>query len=309
VRRLLVVLLVACFAVAGLAGLAGAAAPAALAEVTVSGAAGQKPTVTFTMPFNVTKSAHRQITAGTGTKLAKGDTVHVNLLVLDARTGAELQSSYSSTPAVLQLDPKKTRGAVVSGLVGQSVGARELIAMAPKDGLAASIAAQNSTVQKDDTVLFVVDVIDVVSPPLKRAAGTAVTPPAGLPTAKLASNGKPTIKVPKTAAPTQLVVQPLIKGTGPVVAAGQTITVHYTGVIWDTNKKFDSSWDRKETLQTEIGSGQVIAGWDEGLVGQTVGSQVLLVVPPDKGYGAQGSPPKIKGTDTLVFVVDLLGAA
>ena len=95
-----------------------------------------------------------------------------------------------------------------------------------------------------------------------------------------------------------------------MVTAGQTVTVHYTGVIWATGKQFDSSWDRGAPLDTVIGQGSVIAGWDEGLVGQTVGSQVLLVVPPDKGYGTAGQRRAgIKGTDTLVFVVDILDAA
>ncbi len=140
--------------------------------------------------------------------------------------------------------------------------------------------------------------------------GEAVPPVDGLPTVTLADNGKPTITVPSgVAAPTSLVVQPLIKGTGAVVEAGQTVSVHYTGVIWDAGKQFDSSWDRNAPLETVIGKGQVIAGWDEGLVGQTVGSQVLLVVPPDKGYGTTGtSDGSIKGTDTLVFVVDILDA-
>ncbi len=103
--------------------------------------------------------------------------------------------------------------------------------------------------------------------------------------------------------------QVLIKGTGPVVAAGQTITVHYTGVIWASGKQFDSSWDRGQPIDFQIGVGKVIAGWDEGLVGQTVGSQVLLVIPPDKGYGSAGqSSAGISGTDTLVFVVDILDA-
>ena len=106
-----------------------------------------------------------------------------------------------------------------------------------------------------------------------------------------------------------LVSQALIKGTGPVVAAGQTITVHYTGVIWGSGKQFDSSWDRGSPVNFVIGKSQVIPGWDEGLVGQTVGSQVLLVVPPDKGYGTAGqSSAGISGTDTLVFVVDILDA-
>jgi len=144
---------------------------------------------------------------------------------------------------------------------------------------------------------------------MKRATGTPVPPVAGLPTVKLAADGSPTISVPATPAPTTLIAQPLINGTGPVVAAGQTITVQYTGVIWTTGKKFDSSWDRGASIDFAIGVKQVIPGWDAGLVGQTVGSQVLLVVPPDQGYGAAGQPSGgISGTDTLVFVVDILDA-
>ena len=116
--------------------------------------------------------------------------------------------------------------------------------------------------------------------------------------------------MPKSDPPTNLVAQPLIKGNGPVVTAGQKINVQYTGALWRDGKVFDSSWKRGESITFPIGTGGVIAGWDEGLVGQTVGSQVLLVVPPDKGYGADGQPAAgIKGTDTMVFVVDILGAA
>jgi peptidylprolyl isomerase len=85
--------------------------------------------------------------------------------------------------------------------------------------------------------------------------------------------------------------------------------VQYTGVIWRTKKVFDSSWTRKQPYTTPIGVGQVIKGWDTGLVGQTVGSRVLLVVPPADGYGSAGSSAAgIKGTDTLVFVVDIIAA-
>ncbi len=85
--------------------------------------------------------------------------------------------------------------------------------------------------------------------------------------------------------------------------------MQYTGAIWKNGKVFDSSWKGNGSVQFPIGAGQVIAGWDEGLVGQTVGSQVLLVIPPDKGYGAAGQPSAgIKGTTTLVFVVDILAA-
>ena len=84
-----------------------------------------------------------------------------------------------------------------------------------------------------------------VRTPLAKATGDAVAPVDGQPTVTLAADGKPTITIPSgVPAPTSLVVQPLIKGTGPVVTAGQTISVHYTGVIYDGGKQFDSSWDR-----------------------------------------------------------------
>lgn len=136
-----------------------------------------------------------------------------------------------------------------------------------------------------------------------------MSPAAGLPTVDLDADGKPTITIPDRDPSSTLVVQPLVKGTGAVVTAGQTVTVHYTGVVYASNKQFDSSWDGGTPVDFAIGAGQVIAGWDEGLVGQTVGSQLLLVIPPDKGYGEAGQPDAgISGTDTLVFVVDILGA-
>jgi FKBP-type peptidyl-prolyl cis-trans isomerase len=103
----------------------------------------------------------------------------------------------------------------------------------------------------------------------------------------------------------------LIKGTGPVVEKGQEIAVQYSGYIWRTGTSFQSSWtDGQGPFITQIGAGLVIKGWDTGLVGQTAGSRVLLVVPPADGYGAAGQAQVgINGTDTLVFVIDILAAA
>jgi peptidylprolyl isomerase len=84
--------------------------------------------------------------------------------------------------------------------------------------------------------------------------------------------------------------------------------MQYTGIVWASGTVFDSSWT-SGSVDFPVGSGQVIAGFDEGLVGQTVGSRVLIAIPPDKGYGAEGnSQAGIAGTDTLVFVVDILDA-
>lgn len=307
-RRLLVVL-VAVLAAATLAPLAGAApagaASSRLGAVEVSGNPGEKPTVTADWPFSVKTSVSEVRTPGTGTKAAKGDQLSIDYVILNGRTGAEIESSYGSAPVSLKLE-KGTTPALVDALTGTSPGSRVLVAVAPKDGL-----AQNGSsvgLQKNDTILFVVDVKDVTTP-LTRATGTPVTPAAGLPEVKLAKNGAPKISMPKADAPTELVVQPLIEGDGPVVQPGQTVDVQYTGAIWDSGKVFDSSWKRGQPASFAIGTGAVIQGWDEGLVGQKVGSQVLLVIPPDKGYGTAGQPSVgIKGTDTLVFVVDILGA-
>ena len=102
--------------------------------------------------------------------------------------------------------------------------------------------------------MFVADLEDVRTP-LDRAEGEAVAPVGGQPKVKLSESGKPTVTIPKGDAPTDLVVQPLIKGAGPVVQAGQTITAHYTGAVWRTGKTFDSSWARGAPADFPIGSG------------------------------------------------------
>jgi peptidylprolyl isomerase len=284
-----------------------AGAATGIDAVTVSTDTATKPTVKFDTPFAVKKTADSVVAAGTGDALAAGQTITFDYVLVDGRTGKQIQTSYGQTQASLVLDAAKTNKQLVTALTGKTVGSRVLLAIAAKDGLAKKLNSKK--VKKDDTLLFVVDVKSVRTP-LARATGDAVAPVAGQPTVTLAADGKPTITIPSgVPAPTSLVVQPLIKGTGPVVTAGQTISVHYTGVIYDGGKQFDSSWDRGQPADFVIGKSQVIPGWDTGLVGQTVGSQVLLVVPPAEGYGAQGqSSAGIKGTDTLVFVVDILDA-
>jgi peptidylprolyl isomerase len=314
VRRLLVFLasvaaLVAVVAVYAAPLSVAAPAGASTAKfdaVTVTGAAGERPVVTVNAPFGVKTSTVDVINAGKGVKASKGSTITFDYVLVNGRTGQEIESSFGTEPVSLVLDPKQAEPTLVKSLIGTPTGSRVLVAIAPKDGLAKAASGSDPTIQKDDTLLFLFDVRQA----LKRAEGQAVAPVALLPTVELAKNGAPTITMPKSDPPTGLVAQPLIKGTGPVVTAGQKINVQYTGALWRNGKVFDSSWKRGESITFPIGTGDVVAGWDEGLVGQTVGSQVLLVVPPDKGYGPNGQPQAgINGTDTMVFVVDILGAA
>jgi peptidylprolyl isomerase len=130
---------------------------------------------------------------------------------------------------------------------------------------------------------------------------------ASLPTVSGSFGTKPTLGFPDVAAPAGLKVLVLEPGDGPLVEAGDSIVVHYLGQTWGGHV-FDNSYDRHSTIAFPIGVGAVISGWDAGLVGQPVGSRILLSVPPHEGYGPRGVPQAgIGGADTLVFVVDIIG--
>jgi peptidylprolyl isomerase len=118
----------------------------------------------------------------------------------------------------------------------------------------------------------------------------------------------PTVVLPLTKPSTNLVVKTLTKGSGPVVQKGDLLVADYEGEIWNTAAKvFDSSYSRGVPAAFPIGVGQVIPGWDAALVGLTAGSRVVLVIPPAAGYGTTGQAQAgICGTDTLVFIVDIL---
>jgi peptidylprolyl isomerase len=117
---------------------------------------------------------------------------------------------------------------------------------------------------------------------------------------------KPTVKVPGGKPPKKLVIKDLIPGTGPAAKAGDAITVNYIGVNFNGGAMFDNSYDRGQAFPFQLGGGQVIPGWDQGLVGMKVGGRREITIPPSLAYGPQGQPPTIKPNETLVFVVDLL---
>lgn len=278
----------------------------ALEEVEVEpGGEGEAPTLTFEQPFSVSTTVRRVLEAGSGEAAADGSTVVFDFVFVNGRDGSEVSSSYGIEPPTVTVDANLLAGVRIA-LMGAQAGEQALAAIAPSDGFAGQGDDEETGVREDDTLLLFIDVLEVRTP-LQRAEGEPVAPVEGLPTVELADDGQPTITVPTGEPPAELVVQPLIEGTGPVVEAGQQLTVHYTGVLWDGGEQFDSSWDRGSPATFPIGTGGVIDGWDEGLVGRTIGSQVLLVIPPDKAYGDTGQGT-IPGGATLVFVVDILDA-
>ena len=119
-------------------------------------------------------------------------------------------------------------------------------------------------------------------------------------------SSKPSVSIPSTNPPADLVIEDLTVGTGKAATKGTNVEVHYVGVAWSTGKQFDASWDRNEAFEFRLGAGQVIAGWDQGVAGMKVGGRRSLTIPAHLGYGNQGAGGVIKGGETLVFVVDLL---
>ena len=145
------------------------------------------------------------------------------------------------------------------------------------------------------------------------AAGPTTTAQVTLITASPQLAKPPVVSVPTTPAPEGLEVKDLVTGTGDKVQVGDTVTVQYTGVVYATKAQFDSSWDRNSPLPVDkVGTSDagVIEGWSKGLVGARVGSRRQLIIPPALGYGADGNAGAgIKGTDTLLFVVDIISTA
>lgn len=122
----------------------------------------------------------------------------------------------------------------------------------------------------------------------------------------VAKKTKPKVTVPKGAPPQELETKDLEEGSGAEAKSGDVVTVQYVGVNYKNGKEFDSSWSRSEPFPFPLGGGEVIPGWDQGIVGMKVGGRRELIIPPELAYGEEGRPPAIPPNETLVFVVDLL---
>lgn len=260
---------------------------AALEGITVEGEPGAEPTLTFEQPLNVGGHAAAVAVPGDGATLEEGQLLLIDFIQVNGENGEVLDSTYGAGMQPLIIDDDVTVEALNDVLVGQQVGARVLFA-SPTQGPAAIMA---------------IEVREAVS---SRAEGTEVETPEGLPTVTRAENGEPSIEPVDGEAPTELVTAATIEGEGKAVEEGDQVFAQYSGWLWD-GTQFDSSWTTGVPLSFEVGAGELIQGWDTGIVGHTVGSQVLFVIPPDLGYGEEEVGP-IPGGSTLVFVVDILYA-
>lgn len=284
-----------------------------LEGVTVSGKPGVEPTVAVAdPPYAVDETTVQVIDQGTGdVEVEDGTRVQAQYVVINGRTGKTVESSWTGgqqAPSFDVSDGKLIPG-LYKGLLGQQEGSRVAIAATAADAFG-DAGLPDAGVEGGDTILFVID-IDEVSTVLPMAQGTEKEAPAGVPTLETNADGVPTgfsADDSTDEAPSELVVAPVIVGDGPKLENGQTVTVQYLGQLYPDGDIFDQSWTTGTPFDFQLGTGGVIRGWDQGLVGQTVGSRVVLVIPPDLAYGAAGSPPSIPGDSTLIFSVDILAA-
>jgi FKBP-type peptidyl-prolyl cis-trans isomerase len=291
---------------------AAAAGGDANKSVAVSGAFGKAPTVKIPKAKASTDLVTTAVIKGSGAKLTASQGLVGNYVAYDwtGTTSKELGSSYTTKK------PSLFAGSLLPGLqkalVGQPLGSRVVAVIPPAQGFGTT-GNSNEGIGATDTLVFVVDMLSTFDTNTVPGAQTS-NGGGALPTVKAPAAGStagPTITInTKAAPPKALTVKTLVKGTGAKVVKDDDVAVQYVGSIWRTGKVFQSSWTAKQgPFSFVVGEKQVIPGWDTGLIGQTVGSRVLLAVPPASGYGSAGqSSVGIKGTDTLVFVVDILAA-
>ncbi len=280
---------------------------AALSDVKVTGAEGKEPKVEVEKDFSVDKTSTKVIDEGDGDELKADDVVKLSYVAYNGRTAEEIDNSWTAGQTLTAtLKEGSILSGFVKGLTGQKVGSRVLVGIPPKDGFGQD--NDQLGIKKDDTMLFVFDILSTVP---QEATGAEKKLPSSVPTITLDEDGhpsgfEPTKSTPKTVKKQSLAVA--MQGEGATVQKGQSITVQYVGQVYPTGDVFDSSWTNGSPLTSTIGTGSLISCWDQ-LIGQKVGSRVVLVCPSDTAYGDQGSGDKIKPGDTLIFAVDLLDAA
>ena len=289
---------------------------ATLSSVTVEGKQGEEPKVTFDGRLDPSKTETDVVIEGDGEDVADGDTVEAQWWIGNGYTEEETQSTYDGEPQSLELGDE-VLPFLTETMVGQQVGDR-IVALMPSDTAFGEGGGVRFGIGNRDAAVIVVDIMgrsDTVPPeptvpPLDGPQGEEKKPAGWAPTL-IEQDGVITgLDFTDAHEPNgKLIATTLIKGDGAKVKSGDTLTVDYLGQVYGADAPFDESYSA-EPAEFPIGVGQVIAGWDERLVGRTVGSRVILEIPPAKGYGEEGNADAgITGTDTLFFVVDILGVS
>jgi len=278
--------------------------------VEATGGFGSPPDVTFPTPLRTDGAQQAVIDAGEGAFIAASQIVDFQVSIFNGVDGELItQTAYDSEqPPVRRaagLDTDILAELLQCAQVGSRISATATIA----DVFGAGALDPELGLQDDDSVVLVLDIEDSY---LAKAQGTPQLGATGVPAVVTTPDGVPGITIPGEEPPTDLIVHTLTLGHGAPVAEGDQVVLHYTGVLWNTESVFDSSWERGVASTFTAASFEddptgVVPGLAEGLIGQTIGSQVVVVIPPEFGYPDGQAPASVPAGSTMVFVVDILG--
>lgn len=269
-----------------------AADAAALATVEQTAQPGTAPVLDFTPPISVTGPVARVMQPGAGEVIEVNRAVVADVVTINGSDGSEAGNTYDGAPQILMTDEANMPAALLDALIGAQVGARVLLA---------------SPVADEQTTLWAFEIESVLDIPV-QAEGTEAKLQPGVPLVDHADSASTDVRMPVIVPadgppPAELVVQPLLIGAGQQVTADSSLVVQVTGALWD-GTQFQNTWE--EGAGKAIVLSGAIEGWRQGLVGQPIGSRVMLVVPPDLAYGEEGRGDLIPAGSTLVYVIDIL---
>jgi peptidylprolyl isomerase len=313
------VLLLALLVASGCAGSVDqeqlAEASGQLRGVDVSGAVGEPPVIKVDAPLEVEKTYSMLAVQGEGDPLYLDRVFMLELTMVDARTGRKAISTHDDgqTPLAVTDSASMLFPVLTQALVGLHQGSRLVMAATGKDTFGSAGAPQYG-IRAGDPVVLVADVIAV--PPTDVLDGPEGTPhraPRTAPRLDVAVDGTPTglrfraggKALPR---PRELVVVPLVEGTGPKVREAGLVTLDYLGQVWGRSELFADTY-AKEPVTVPLGAEGVVPAWERALVGVPQGSRLLVLAPPELAYKETGNPPDVPGNATVAFVIDVLGVS
>ncbi|AQZ61181.1 FK506-binding protein (Peptidyl-prolyl cis-trans isomerase) (PPIase) (Rotamase) [[Actinomadura] parvosata subsp. kistnae] len=271
-------------------------------DLKVGGAFGARPTIDFPDGRPVSGLQVDELSTGKGEPLGAGDVAIVQYTahVWDGRDNRLVDSSFTrGTPAAFPL------GGLLPGLEralkGRRVGSRVIAAIPPEYGFGAN---PPQGVPAGEELFYVVDILGA-----HRKAASVEARGGSLAGVRVGGGARPALAVPAGRPPARFAAKVLARGDGRAARPGQLVVTQYEAAVWSRRRVFDATWASGGPKAFKLGDGSVIRAWDKALAGVPTGSRVLMIVPPADGYGGAGNPAfGIKGSDTLVFVVDLLAA-
>ncbi|MFG2817329.1 FKBP-type peptidyl-prolyl cis-trans isomerase [Streptomyces sp. NPDC048410] len=281
-----------------------------LPAITAGTKFGEKPTVAKGSGDPSKDLAVKTVIAGNGRTVAENDFIKANYLGQIWSSGKVFDNSYDRNPLVLQL----AQGSIIDGwryaLTGKKIGSRVEIAVPPTWGYGPS-GNEQAGIKGTDTLVFVIDLLDSYNAKSSAKGKEIPQTDAALPKVATNTDGNlPKVTLPKSDPPKKLVSNYVLEGDGDEVTKKQAILCQFQGLEWQGGRTFQKTYGSGRLSQFSVEQmEQVVKGLAQGVTGKKVGSRVLIVVPPDLGYG--DNPPSgsgIKKGATLVFTVDILAA-